>query len=174
MADNLNPSTMEMKTMLNTRSPLGSSIDRMLTLNRALDQAFGGAGGNRVWVPAMDVAERRDAYIVHAELPGVSPDQVDVSFEQNVLTIRGSKPSSFNTSEGELRLFAAERVHGGFERAVRLPEFVDADRIEATFSNGLLTVTVPKAKAAQLRKITITPGNGAETAQAQQIGEPGA
>jgi HSP20 family protein len=159
-------------TMMNTRSPLGSSLDRMLTLNRALEQAFGGATGNRVWVPAMDVAERRDAYIVHAELPGVNPDQVDVSFEQNVLTIRGNKPASYNTtSDGELRLFAAERVHGGFERAVRLPEFVDADRIEASFANGLLTVTVPKAKAAQLRKITINAGGAAENAQPQQIEE---
>lgn len=141
--------------MLNTRTPL-SPIDRMLSLNRALDQAFGGSG-NRVWVPAMDVAERRDAYIVHAELPGVSPEQVDVSFEQNVLTIRGSKPATYNSNanDGEVRLFAAERVHGGFERAVRLPEFVDAERIEASFSNGLLTVTVPKAKAAQLRKINV-------------------
>ena len=155
--------------MMNTRTPLASSIDRMLTLNRALDQAFGGAAGSRVWVPAMDVAERRDAYIVHAELPGVSPDQVDVSFEQNVLTIRGNKPASYNTAnDGELRLFAAERVHGGFERAVRLPEFVDAERIEASFSNGLLTVTVPKAKAAQLRKITVNVGAAAETPQSVQ------
>ena len=154
--------------MMNTRSPLGSSIDRMLTLNRALDQAFGGAAaGARVWVPAMDVAERRDAYVVHAELPGVSPDQVDVSFEQNVLTIRGSKPASYNSAnDGELRLFAAERVHGGFERAVRLPEFVDAERIEASFANGLLTVTVPKAKAAQLRKITVNVAAPAEPQQA--------
>jgi HSP20 family protein len=95
-----------------------------------------------------------------------------VSFEQNVLTIRGNKPASYNTtSDGELRLFAAERVHGGFERAVRLPEFVDADRIEASFANGLLTVTVPKAKAAQLRKITISAGGAAENAQPQQIEE---
>jgi HSP20 family protein len=94
---------------------------------------------------------------VHAELPGVSPEQVDVGFEQNVLTIRGSKPSSFDPStDGELRVFAAERVYGSFERAVRLPEFVDADRIEAKFADGLLVVTVPKAQAAQPRKIKLT------------------
>ena len=146
---------METMTMINTRS-LGSSLDRMLTLNRALDQAFSGVAGSRVWVPALDVAERGDAYVIHAELPGVSPDQVDVSFEQNVLTIRGTKPASFDVAaEGELRMFAAERVHGSFERSVRLPEFVDADNIEANFTNGLLTVTVPKAQAAQPRKITI-------------------
>jgi HSP20 family protein len=146
---------METMTMINTRS-LGSSLDRMLTLNRALDQAFNGVAGSRVWVPALDVAERGDAYVIHAELPGVNPDQVDVSFEQNVLTIRGTKPASFDVAaEGELRMFAAERVHGNFERSVRLPEFVDAENIDANFTNGLLTVTVPKAQAAQPRKITI-------------------
>lgn len=142
--------------MLTTR-PLVSSLDRMLTLNRAFDQAFNAPNGNRGWVPAMDVAERGDAYVVHAELPGVNPEQVEISFEQNVLTIRGTKPASFDvTAEGELRLFAAERVHGSFERSVRLPEFVDADRIEARFTNGLLTVSVPKAQGARARRIAIT------------------
>jgi HSP20 family protein len=156
---------METTTMINTRS-LGSSLDRMLTLNRALDQAFNGVAGSRVWVPALDVAERGDAYVIHAELPGVSPDQVDVSFEQNVLTIRGTKPASFDVAaEGELRMFAAERVHGSFERSVRLPEFVDAEKIDANFAHGLLTVTVPKAQAAQPRKITI---RGASANEEQQ------
>lgn len=151
--------------MINSRS-LGSSLDRMLTLNRAFDQAFNGVAGSRVWVPALDVAERGDAYVIHAELPGVAPDQVDVSFEQNVLTIRGTKPASFDVAgEGELRMFAAERVHGSFERSVRLPEFVDAEHIDASFTNGLLTVTVPKAQAAQPRKIEI---RGTST-HAQQI-----
>jgi HSP20 family protein len=140
--------------MMNTRAL--SSLDRMLTLNNAFDQAFGGALRSRAWVPAMDVAERGDAYIVQAELPGVSPEQVEVSFEQNVLTLRGTKPAGFDVgNEGELRVFAAERLHGSFERSVRLPEFVDGDRISATFDNGVLSVTVPKAEAAQPRKINI-------------------
>jgi len=150
--------------MMNTRT-LGT-LDRMLTLNRALDQAFNGVGNARVWVPALDVAERGDAYVVNAELPGVSPEQVDLQFEQNVLTIRGTKPASFDvSSEGELRVFAAERVHGSFERSVRLPEFVDAERIEANFTNGLLTITVPKAQAAQPRKITIRGQSATENQQ---------
>jgi len=158
---------MEKPTMLTTRT-FGTSLDRMLTLNRALDQAFNGATGSRVWVPALDVAERGDAYVIYVELPGVSPEQVDVGFEQNVLTIRGTKPASFDVAaEGEVRVFAAERVHGGFERSVRVPEFVDADRIEATFSNGLLTITVPKAQAAQPRKIAI---RGAEQSDKQIAG----
>jgi HSP20 family protein len=143
--------------MMNTRAL--SSLDRMLTLNRAFDQALNGSPAGRVWVPAMDVAERGDAYIVQAELPGVSPEQVEVSFEQNVLTIRGAKPAGFEVgNEGEFRVFAAERAHGNFERAVRLPEFIDTDRIAAKFDNGLLSVTVPKAAAAQPRKITIDVG----------------
>ena len=141
--------------MLATR-PFGTSLDRMLTMNRALDQALSGATGGRVWVPAMDVAERGDAYVIHTELPGVNPAQVEVSFDQNVLTIRGTKGSSYDPgAEGELRLFAAERVSGAFERSVRLPEFVDPDRIEASFANGLLTITVPKAEAAKPRRIEL-------------------
>lgn len=145
--------------MLNTRS-LNSTLDRMLTLNRALDEAFNStwANGNRVWVPAVDVIERKDAYVLYAELPGVDPSQIDVSFEQNVLTIHGTKQSSIDSAkDGELRVFAAERVTGTFERSVRLPEFVDGDQIGADFSNGLLTVTIPKAQAAQPRRIEIKP-----------------
>ena len=142
--------------MLNTRTP--NTLDRMLTLNRAFDQAFGAAlaENTRVWVPALDVVEKKDSYLVYAELPGLDASDVDISFEQNILTLRGTKKPALDPSkDGELRVHAAERVTGSFERAVRLPEFVDAEKIEAEFVNGLLTVTVPKAKGAQLRKIEI-------------------
>jgi HSP20 family protein len=142
--------------MLTTRS-LNSTLDRMLTLNRALDQAFSStSNGSRVWVPAIDVVEKKDAYLLYAELPGVDLSQIDISFEQNVLTIRGNKrPSIEASNEGELRVYAAERVSGTFERSLRLPEFVDGEHIGAAFNNGLLTVTVPKARAAQPRRIEI-------------------
>ena len=142
---------------MQTRS-LSSTLDRMLTLNRAIDQAFntGWSSESRTWVPAIDVVETKDAYVLYAELPGVDASQVDIKFEQNVLTLRGTKPSALNVDkDGELRVFAAERVSGGFERSLRLPEFVDADKISADFTNGLLTITVPKAQAAQPRKIEI-------------------
>ena len=143
--------------MITTRSRT-TTLDRMMTLNRALDQAFSAALTNdsRVWVPAIDVVEAEGRLLMYAELPGVDASQVDISFEQNVLTIRGSKRSAVETSsEGELRVYAAERVTGSFERSIRLPEFVDGEAISADFTNGLLKVTVPKAKAAQARRIEI-------------------
>lgn len=143
--------------MTTTRS-LNSTFDRMITLNRAIDQAFGAARGtSRVWVPAIDVVEKKDAYVLYADLPGVDASKVNVTFEQNVLTVSGAKPTGIDTAaQGELRVYTAERVSGAFERSIRLPEFVDGDAISAEFTNGLLTVTVPKGRAAQLRRIEIS------------------
>ena len=146
--------------MQTTRS-LNSTLDRMMTLNRAIDQAFGGnwVSEARVWVPAVDVVEKKDAYVVYAELPGVEASQTEILFEQNVLTIRGVKNSAFEAArQSELRVYAAERVTGSFERSIRLPEFIDGSGIAADFTGGLLTVTVPKAKAAQARRIEINTG----------------
>jgi HSP20 family protein len=144
-----------------TNRSLTSTLDRMWTLNRALDRALSaGLGTSRapaLWVPAMDVAEKADAYLINVELPGVEPNQVEINFEQNVLTIRGSKPSSFG-AEGEYRVYTAERVTGEFERSVRLPDFVDSERIDASYSHGLLRIVVPKAQAAQPRRIEIKAG----------------
>ncbi len=146
-----------------TNRSLSSTLDRMWTLNRALDQAlsagFGTSRAPQLWVPAMDVAEKADAYLINVELPGVEPDHVEINFEQNVLTIRGTKPSSFDAANGEYRVYTAERVTGEFERSVRLPDFVDSERIEASYAHGLLTIVVPKAQAAQPRRIEVKAGS---------------
>ena len=151
--------------MVSNRS-LSTTLDRMMTLNRALDQAFAAhSADRRVWVPAIDVVEKKDAYVMYTELPGVDASSVDISFEQNVLTVRGAKRSPIDpTKQGELRVYAAERIHGEFERSVRLPEYVDGEHITAEFTNGVLTVTVPKARAAQARKIEIKTASSAEPA----------
>ena len=145
--------------MLTTRSN-NSALDRMMSLNRVLDQAFNDSwsaeAANRVWVPALDVVEKRDAYVVIAELPGVNPSHVELSFEQNVLTLRGEKKPALDLSkDGDLRVYTWERVTGTFERAIRVPEFVDSERISAEFRDGVLTITIPKAPAAQPRRIEI-------------------
>jgi|SRR5438094_6646721 len=145
--------------MLTTRS-LNTTLDRMMSPNRVLDQAISGDwqsdSANRVWVPALDVVEQRDAYIVIADVPGVSQSDVELSFEQNILKIRGEKAPTFDaTKDDELRVYGSERVTGAFERSVRLPEFVDSDRISAELRDGMLSITIPKAAAAQPRKIEI-------------------
>jgi HSP20 family protein len=132
----------------------------MLTLNRVLDEAltgsWNGSGESRTWTPALDVVERPDAYLIALEIPGVDPSTIDVSFEQNLLTVRGSKPMGFELSkDSELRVYSAERLVGNFERSVRLPEFVDGDKISADYNHGVLFLTVPKMQAAQPRRIEI-------------------
>ena len=143
-----------------TRNSLNSTLDRMMTLNRVLDEAlasgWNGNGEGRTWIPALDVVERADAYLIAVEVPGVDPSAIDVSFEQNVLTIRGSKPMGFGVGKDEeLRVYSAERVIGNFERSVRLPEYVDGENIAAEFVHGVLFLTIPKMKTAQARKIEI-------------------
>ncbi len=159
--------------MINNRS-LSSTLDRMMTLNRALDEALAGGwtAGRSSWVPAMDIAERADHYNIQVDLPGVNPADVELNFEQSVLTLRGTKPSALDAkTEEEYRLHARERVSGTFERALRLPDSVDAEHIEAHFDHGVLTITVPKAKAAQPRRITIR-GGEEKQAQAQVAASP--
>ena len=145
--------------MLTGRS-LNSTLDRMMTLNRVLDEALSnslnGSAEARPWVPAIDVVERHDAYLIALEVPGVDPSTIDISFEQNILIVRGSKPMGFELGQNtELRVYSAERVVGNFERAVRLPEFVDGENIAAEFKHGVLLLTIPKMQAAQPRKISI-------------------
>lgn len=145
---------------MQTTTPFGTLLDRMLTLSRAMESAsdseFGGSSRPQFWLPAVDTYEMTDAYVVEADLPGVHPENVDVSFEQNVLTIKGSRGPTINAPEKtELRVFTAERVTGQFARSIRLPEYVEGDRIEATFTHGVLTIRIPKAAAAKPRKIAI-------------------
>ena len=138
-----------------TTSQLMPTFNRVLAFDRELN-ALVNRNGQRSFVPSLDVVERADAYLVSAELPGVDPSAVEISFENNTLTIRGTKAPWLTPQQNEeLRVYTAERLSGTFERAVRLPEYVEGDKIEATYSQGVLTITVPKAEAARPRKIEI-------------------
>ena len=133
----------------------------MMTLNRAFDEAFAASPSSesdstRVWVPSIDVVEKRDAYVVHADLPGVDRSSIEITFEKNILTISGKKPALIDGRSEEVRVFAAERVSGDFSRALRMPEYIDGDKIAAEYKDGLLTISVPKAELAQPRKIAVT------------------
>jgi HSP20 family protein len=92
------------------------------------------------WAPPMDVAEGKEAITVTAELPGVDPNEIAVTLEGDLLTLRGEKEAE-KTDE---RRHHAERTWGMFMRTVRLPAAVDASKVTATFKNGVMTVTLPK------------------------------
>jgi len=136
-------------------STLMPAFNRVIAFDRELDRLMT-RNGKPFFDPALDVVERADAYLISAELPGVDPADVEISFENNTLTLRGTKQPYLAPQENEeIRVYTAERLSGTFERAVRLPEYVEGDRIEATFQHGVLTITVPKAQAARARRIEV-------------------
>lgn len=130
------------------------AFDRLLSVDAELDRIIGRTNGTApAWTPAFDIVETDDSYVVTAELPGVDPSSTELTFERNVLTLKGTKPAT-SAVEGR-RVHLAERAGGSFARSLRLPGLVDAERIEATNANGVLTVTIPKAAQAKPRRIEI-------------------
>jgi len=122
-------------------------------INRLFDEVWKGfeapEAAALAFTPRIDVAENETGWVVEAELPGLSEADVDVSVQDNVLTIRGEKKSG--SERNERNVHVAERSYGRFQRALRLPPGIDFGRIEASFDKGVLKVTVPKAAEAQER-----------------------
>jgi HSP20 family protein len=105
------------------------------------------------WVPPVDIVEEADAIRIMTELPGVKPENVKISLENNVLTIHGTKEQV--AEERAERVHRYERTYGTFERSFTLPATVDANAIKATYENGVLTVTLPKVEKAKPRQIAV-------------------
>jgi HSP20 family protein len=105
------------------------------------------------WSPSIELVEKGDKYLVKAELPGVSKEDVDISMSENVLTIKGERKESQDVMDEEVEY--CEITYGSFSRSLTLPTKVDADKINATYENGILEVTLPKAMAAMPKKIEV-------------------
>ncbi len=103
--------------------------------------------------PAMDLMEHEDGVTLHMELPGLSKEEVDLTLENGVLTIRGDK--TLNRDKNNKKYHCMERTFGSFHRAVKLPTGVQAEKAEATFKDGVLTIHVPKTEAVKARKLRI-------------------
>jgi HSP20 family protein len=140
-------------------------FDRMLDWSRQVDEAMNRPAAAvtdaparaQLWLPAVDLYETEGAFVIEADLPGVHQENVDINFDRGTLTITGTRAATLPSRKenGQLRVYSSERLSGGFSRSIRLPEHVDAEHIDAVFAQGVLTLTVPKAKGALPRKITI-------------------
>jgi HSP20 family protein len=135
-----------------TRRPL-DGFQALRRLGNVLDEAFESGAITSAWHPAVDIFEDKDAVKIMAELPGVKPEDVKLSLENNLLTIRGEKKQE--AEERNERVHRYERSYGSFERAFVLPSTVDGEKISAEHRDGVLTVTVPKAERARPREIPV-------------------
>jgi HSP20 family protein len=105
------------------------------------------------WNLALDVAEDADAYTVKASVPGINPDDIEITLTDNVLTIKGETKTERENKETNWHV--RERRYGSFMRSVTLPATVDADKVEATNEHGVLTLRLPKAETVKPKRISI-------------------
>lgn len=105
------------------------------------------------WSPSVDIFENKDKIVIEAELAGMKPEDVDVSIENNVITLRGER--KFEKNEESENYHRVERSYGSFTRSFTLPRTVISDEADASFENGVLSITLPKREEAKARKVEI-------------------
>jgi HSP20 family protein len=140
----------------------------MVTLRRGLERLFDEPFAPRSWLPwrldefetAVDIAEDENGYIVKASMPGVKPEDVEVTLQNNMLTIKGEAKEDKEIKEADYHV--RERRYGSFMRSLSLPATVKAEKIEAKHEDGVLVVRLPKSEADKPKKIAVktTPANG--------------
>jgi HSP20 family protein len=142
---------------------LRSAQEEMAQMSPMLAHALGlhtqrgnGRAATTAWAPALDISERKDAYLVTAELPGVEAEDLEVTLEDGLLTIQGERIFAHDSSEQQFH--RVERRYGAFRRSITLPAQVQAEQIEASFDNGVLQIVVPKMEEATPKRIQIRPG----------------
>ncbi|HWK29518.1 MAG TPA: Hsp20/alpha crystallin family protein [Solirubrobacter sp.] len=145
-------------------------LRELTTLQNEMNRLFGtvfdapaqGSGGTlRRWMPAMDLVETDDHFVLRADLPGMSEADVNIEVEDRVLTVSGERKAEHaETKEGYHRV---ERAFGSFSRSLTLPEGVDAGQVTASFDRGVLEVQIPKPEERKPRKISIGVGNAPKT-----------
>jgi HSP20 family protein len=134
---------------------------QMAQMTRMLTQALGqgsqqqgvAANSTPAWAPALDISERKDAYLVTVELPGVELDDLQITLEGGLLTIQGERHFAHDSSEQQFH--RVERRYGAFRRSITLPAHVMADGIEAAADNGVLQIVVPKVEEAKPKRIQV-------------------
>jgi HSP20 family protein len=117
------------------------------------DRDDDGSIATATWTPSVDITENDNAFVLHADIPGVKPDEIEVSMDNGVLTIKGERKTEEKTEKENFR--RVERQYGMFYRRFSLPDTADADKIEAHSEHGVLKVTIPKKEVALARRISV-------------------
>ena len=126
-------------------------------MNRLFDSwsGRGNTGGERMWLPAIDVHETKDDFVLTLDIPGVSQKDVHISITGDLLTVKGERRFERETEEPGQTYHRVERLYGKFERSVQLPTMVQTDKVKATYHDGVLTVKLPKAEEVKPREVKI-------------------
>jgi HSP20 family protein len=137
-----------------------SPLNRLSTLqdeiNRLFEAPFPGLERSEAfntWAPALDLYEDKDNLVVHAELPGMKKEEIDISLHEGNLTIAGER--KIEKQYGEKETQRSERFFGRFQRTISLPKTVDAGAVKASYKDGVLTVTLPKSPEAKPKQIEV-------------------
>jgi HSP20 family protein len=130
-------------------------FDRMISrFFRDLERNFWGLDWRwEQWVPAMEVSETSDAYIVRVELPGVKTEDIEVTLQDDILTIKGKRERSEEHKDETVHL--VERAYGEFVRSLRIPTDVKVDAVEASYKDGVLEIRLPKSEESKPRRIEV-------------------
>jgi HSP20 family protein len=146
--------------MMTTRRPENELATMQGRVNRLFNEMLGpwpygpeGGAINSAWLPPVDVFEDKEGIKLTAELPGVKAEDVKISLENQTLTLRGEKKQIAEETVEKVHRY--ERSYGSFERTFTLPSTVDSEKIQATFEDGILTVTLPKVEKAKPREIPV-------------------
>lgn len=132
-------------------SSLKQEMDRLF--DRFFEPQTGDVFALGEWAPSLDLTETKDALMATLEVPGLDPKDIQISLQEQLLTIKGEK--KHEKEEKDERRHRVERAYGAFTRAIRLPVAVDGEKVTASFKNGVLTVTLPKTPAAKGTTIPI-------------------
>jgi HSP20 family protein len=127
-------------------------------IDRVFDAFFGQTDQGRRWVPPMDLVEAEDHFVLKADLPGLAEGDVNIEVQDGTLTISGERKAEHE--QREKGWYRIERSFGSFSRSLTLPDGVDPDRIEASFTDGVLEVHIPKPEERKPRRISISSANG--------------
>jgi HSP20 family protein len=154
---------------------LRSAQDEMAQMSPMLAHALGlhtqqASGRTSAWAPALDISERKDAYLVTVELPGLKPEDLDITMEDGLLTIQGER--QFTQESTEQQFHRVERRYGAFRRSITLPAHVMAEGIQASFEDGVLQILVPKAEEAKPKRIQVRPGRTEISAASSEDATP--